>query len=91
MADDSSRTNELSDGARMPLEPDAIHETDDGYAIDCPECGAAVSLIEVVETGRCPGYLDADAAETAEAQDEPTELKGSGCTAKLSLELVWES
>lgn len=91
MADDASRTNDISDGARMTLDPDSIHEGDEGYAIDCPECGATVPLYQIVEEGRCPGFLDAEGADTAETADEPTELKGSGCTAELSLELVWES
>jgi len=72
----------------MMLEPDAIHEGDGGPSIDCPQCGATVSLVDIVEAGRCTGRLDDEDAEV-EADDE--KLADDGCGAKLSLELVWEA
>lgn len=71
------------EAARMMLEPDAFHE-EDGLSIDCPQCGAAASVIDIVEEGQCPGY--ADEGETEDAGGSPRE---GGCGAKLALELVW--
>ncbi|WP_336003420.1 hypothetical protein [Halorientalis halophila] len=85
MSDDSA-TDGGANAARMELGPDALHETDEGYVVDCPSCGSTVSLHQIVETGHCPGHLDADRTETAEDQ----QLEDPGCTASLSLELVWE-
>lgn len=84
-ADDSER----ADGARMVLEPKAIHEGDENndVSVDCPQCGATVSIMQIVEEGRCTGQLDPDVAE-AEGNEEQLE---TGCNAKLSLELVWEA
>jgi len=72
----------------MELEPDALHEDETGYYLDCPECGASVTLPQILDEGRCSGYLDADVTEV-EGDDE--ELKDPACTAVLSLELVWQS
>lgn len=83
----SDESPEDSDAARMLLEPDAIHEDDEGYALDCPECGSRVSLVQIVEEGRCDGYLEGDKSEVV---DEGQQLKESQCSAELSLELVWE-
>jgi len=87
MPDDSPERGS-SDEARMELEPDALHERENGYFLDCPECGSPVSLIQVIEEGRCTGYLDADVTE-GEGDDE--ELQEPPCTAVLSLDLVWQS
>lgn len=77
--------NTSTDGARMKLEPNAIHETDSGIYLDCPQCGSNVSVAQVVQEGRCTGALEDDMAET----EDETRLQD--CTAKLSLELVWEA
>lgn len=84
---DSPRGNDHSEeGARMKLEPKAIHETDDGVHVDCPKCGSIVSIVQIVTQGRCTGYLDEETTETG----SDTELQEE-CTAELSLELVWYS
>jgi len=88
MSDESSGPGSSDGEARMELEPDALHEGEDGYYLDCPECGAAVSLPRIIEKGRCSGSLDADVTEV-ESDDE--QLQEPGCTAVLSLDLVWES
>ncbi len=72
--------------ARMELEPDAWHQNDDGnHYIDCPECGSAATLMNVVEHNRCNAYLD--------QHEEETELDEGrmDCTAKLTLELAYTS
>lgn len=84
MADDSPTAD--TDAARMELTPDGLHELDEGYAVDCPECGATVTLHRIVETGRCPGTIDADHTETT---GEDRQIQQPECTAELSLELVW--
>ncbi|MDJ1432787.1 hypothetical protein [Halostagnicola sp. A-GB9-2] len=72
--------------ARMELEPDAWHQNDDGnYYLDCPECGSAATLMNVVEHNRCNGYLDQQEGET-ELDEGRME-----CTAKLTLELAYTS
>ncbi len=73
------------DAAYTELTPDAWHQTDEGYYIDCPECGSAASLMNVVTHGRCNGYLDQQEAET-ELDEEAFD-----CTAKLWLELGYVS
>lgn len=83
MSDDSSENE-----ARMELEPDALHEGDNGYSIDCPECGSTVSLARIVEVGRCTGHLE---SEETEVEGEDEQLQDPNCTAALSLELVWKS
>lgn len=75
-------------GARMELEPDAIHEGTGELAVDCPQCGATVSVLHIVEDGHCPGYVDSEATEV-EGDDE--RLDNGGCGATLSLELVWDA
>lgn len=75
---------EDSDGSRMRLEPDAVHEADDGVYLDCPQCGATVSVVRIVTTGRCSGHLD----DLAHAEDDTGREE---CNAKLSLELLWEA
>lgn len=79
-------SDEQPSGARTELTPDAWHQNDQGnYYLDCPECGSAATLMNIVTHGRCNGYLD-------QVEDE-TELdeKAMDCTARLSLELVWDS
>lgn len=70
----------------MELDADAWHQTDEGnYYVDCPECGSAATLSNVVVHGRCNGYLDDVESETE--LDE----NAMSCTARLSLELVYTS
>lgn len=76
----------IADGARMELEPDAVHETESGVFLDCPKCGSNISIVQVVSEGRCTGNLDDEVAET----EDDTTLQ-EGCNAELSLELIWES
>ena len=82
-----SDASDASDAARMVLEPDAVHEENGEPSIDCPQCGATVTLTRIIEEGRCTGYLDADVAEVEAEEGE--ELQ-EGCNAELSLELVWK-
>lgn len=82
---ESPPDNGDSEGSRMKLEPKALHETDEGVSVDCPQCGSTVSIVQIVNEGRCTGQLDDEMAET----EDDTELQ-DGCTAELSLELVWE-
>ena len=70
--------------ARMELEPDAWHQGDEGPYLDCPECGSPAYLTDVLRTGRCTGYKGENVGQ------EAAEDVGGFCTAKLSLELVWE-
>jgi len=70
--------------ARMELEPDAFHDGEEGYYIDCPECGSPAYIDTVIQEGRCQGYLG-DAAASENVDHEPS------CTAELTLELVWQS
>lgn len=74
-------------GARMQLGPDAVHEGENEPQIDCPQCGSTVSLVHIIEEGRCPGTLG---PEDAEVEDEVEQPQYGECNAKLSLELVWE-
>lgn len=77
---------EHEDAAYTELTPDSWHQNDEGnYYIDCPECGSAATLMNVVKHGRCNGYLD--------QQEEETELDEEkfDCTAKLWLELGYTS
>jgi hypothetical protein len=57
VADGNSTTETGANGAAMELGPDALHESDARYVVDCPECGSTVSLHRIVETGRCTGRL----------------------------------
>ena len=74
------------EAAYTELTPDAWHQNDEGnYYIDCPECGSAATLMNVVKHGRCNGYLD--------RQEGETELDEGrmDCTAKLWFELGYAS
>ena len=72
--------------AYMELTPDSWHQNDEGtYYLDCPECGSAATLMNVVKHGRCNGYLDLEEGET-ELDEEAFD-----CTAKLHLELGYTS
>ncbi|WP_343195721.1 hypothetical protein [Halovivax sp.] len=74
------------DAARMDLDADAWHQNEDGkYYLDCPECGSAASISNIVAHGRCNGYVDERETETN--LDEAA----MSCTAKLSFELVYTS
>ncbi len=86
MQDSPSESSDQPTGSRMMVEKDSIHETDDGIYFDCPQCGSNVSVTQIVNQGRCSGKLDTDVTETTE--DVQIE---NGCTAELSLELVWEA
>jgi len=88
MSDDTSGSGEPAEGARMALTPETIHEGDGEQFLDCPQCGSPASLTQIIETGRCTGQLDAEETETY-AEDQ--RLQETGCTADLSLELVWEA
>ncbi|WP_121744163.1 hypothetical protein [Natronorubrum halophilum] len=74
------------DAAYTELTPDSWHQNDDGnYYIDCPECGSAATLMNVVAHGRCNGYLNQQEGET-ELDEEAFD-----CTAKLWFELGYTS
>ncbi|ELY50113.1 hypothetical protein [Natronorubrum bangense] len=74
------------DAAYTELTPDSWHQNDEGnYYIDCPECGSAATLMNVVAHGRCNGYLDQRESETK--LDE----EAFDCTAKLWFELGYTS
>ena len=74
------------DAAYTELTPDSWHQNDEGnYYLDCPECGSAASLMNVVKHGRCNGYMDQQESET-ELDEEAFD-----CTAKLTLELGYRS
>lgn len=74
------------EATRMELGPDAFHEADDGIAIDCPQCGATVPLMFVVNEGKCPNALDPDEVEVESDVTSPQDVE---CNAELGLELVW--
>jgi len=71
----------------MMIEPDSLHEGEDGIYLDCPKCGSNVSLGRIVSTGRCSNSVDGEVTDAAEG---PHSSEGD-CDARLSLELVWES
>ncbi|SDR31415.1 hypothetical protein [Natronobacterium texcoconense] len=74
------------DAAYTELTPDSWHQNDEGnYYIECPECGSAATLMNVVKHGRCNGYLDQQEGET-ELDEEKFD-----CTAKLWFELGYTS
>ncbi|WP_265109464.1 hypothetical protein [Halosolutus halophilus] len=74
------------DAAYTELTPDSWHQNDEGnYYIDCPECGSAATLMNVVKHGRCNGYLDQQEDETELDEEDMT------CTAKLWFELGYTS
>ncbi|WP_436930872.1 hypothetical protein [Halosimplex halobium] len=87
MTDSETASDDAPSGARMTLGPDAILKDRDGIALDCPACGTTVTVMQVIEDGHCPNYLDED---DVEVEENAGEVQGSGCTAELSLELVWE-
>lgn len=80
--------DDVTTGARMMLEPKTVHETDEGPAVDCPQCGATGSLARIIEEGQCTGYAGGDEMEV---ESDGEQLRESGCGADLSLELVWEA
>lgn len=80
-------SGEVSDGARMELGPDSVHEDDGGYYLDCPKCGSPVTFSQIIEHGECTGSLDGEETEV-EADDE--RLQDVDCTASLTLELCWD-
>ncbi|WP_276256996.1 hypothetical protein [Halomontanus rarus] len=51
-----TETDPPADAARLFLERDALSQRDDGFVIDCPECGSSTLLADVVREGRCSGY-----------------------------------
>ncbi|MEY7849236.1 hypothetical protein AB7C87_08560 [Natrarchaeobius sp. A-rgal3] len=74
------------EAAYTELSPDAWHQNEEGnYYIDCPECGSAATLSNVVDRGRCNGYLDQREGDTE--LDE----QAFDCTAKLWFELGYVS
>ena len=74
------------DTAYTELTADSWHQNDEGnYYIDCPECGSAASLMNVVTHGRCDGYMDQQEGET-ELDEEAFD-----CSAKLHFELGYRS
>lgn len=77
---------ESDDRATMELEADAWHQDEEGnYSVDCPECGSAATISNVVNHGRCNGFMD-----DREDDTEPDEAEFS-CTASLSFELRYTS
>lgn len=73
------------EAARMELKSDALHESRDGYYFDCPECGSPATIDNIIEHGRCNGYLD----EQVEGIDFDVENKS--CSAVLRLEMAYTS
>jgi hypothetical protein len=87
MTDSETAGGDAPSGARMTLEPDSFHEDDDGLSLDCPQCGTTVTVTRIIEEGHCPNYLDED---DVEVEENAGEIQRPGCSAELSLELVWE-
>lgn len=81
----NSPTTPGSDGVRIELEPDALHENREEPFIECPSCGAPATFSEIIIEGRCRGYLQADDTEVG---TEATDRRRS-CDATLKLDLVW--
>lgn len=78
--------NDTEDAARTKLTPDSWHQDEEGhYYVDCPECGSAASVMNVVSHGRCNGYLN--------QLEEDTDLdeREMDCSAKLWFELAYVS
>jgi hypothetical protein len=69
--------------ARMELGPDAVHESEEGYYLDCPECGSPATIDNIIEEGRCNGYLN----EQVEGID--FEVEQMSCSAVLQFELAY--
>ncbi len=79
-------SNRNAEAAYTELPPDAWHQNGEGtYYLDCPECGSAATLMNVVTHGRCNAYMDQREHET-ELDEETVD-----CTAKLWLELGYTS
>ncbi|ELY55558.1 hypothetical protein [Natronolimnohabitans innermongolicus] len=78
-------TEDREDAAYTQLTPDSWHQDEGSYYIDCPECGAGATLMNIVKHGRCNAYMD--------QQENETELdeEAFDCTAKLHLELGYRS
>ncbi|WP_132057496.1 hypothetical protein [Halorussus amylolyticus] len=73
------------EAARMELGPDTLHESQGSHYLDCPECGSPATIENVVQHGRCNGYLD----EQVEGVD--FDVEKISCTARLRLELAYTS
>ena len=73
------------DAARMELNADAVHEGEGGYYLDCPECGSPATVENIIEEGRCNGYLN----EPVEGVD--VDVANVSCSARLQLELAYTS
>ncbi|WP_206425124.1 hypothetical protein [Halosimplex salinum] len=84
--DSGADSDDAPSGARMMLDPDTIHERPGELALDCPACGSTASIQQIVEEGHCSGYVEDDEMD-AQGGDQ---VRSGGCTAELSLELVWE-
>ncbi|XVH33609.1 hypothetical protein ACNS7O_16970 (plasmid) [Haloferacaceae archaeon DSL9] len=80
MSDPENTTDEV---ARMTLEADAWHDGEDGVYVDCPECGSPAYMSDIIDNGRCTGYLGSG------SEEEGADDVGGFCTAKLSFELAW--
>ncbi|USZ68979.1 hypothetical protein NGM10_04385 [Halorussus salilacus] len=84
MADDAEPADiDWDEAVRMELDPDTMHETKSGYYFDCPECGSPATIENIVQHGRCNGYLD----EQVEGID--FEVENISCSAVLRLELAY--
>ena len=82
--EETTSVNPIYQAARMELEADTWHQTDGGvYYLDCPECGSPATLPNIIAHGRCTTYLDENETVSTDAERL--------CTAKLSLELVYQS
>lgn len=64
MSDSSSNRRESSTDARMVIEPDALHEGEDELFLDCLQCGSTTTITQILNKGRCSGYLDSEVAES---------------------------
>ncbi|RQG93175.1 hypothetical protein EA462_02945 [Natrarchaeobius halalkaliphilus] len=79
-------TDRTRDAAYTELDSDTWHQNDEGnYYIDCPECGSAASLMNVVTHGRCNAYLD------RRTDDTELDERSMNCTATLWFELGYVS
>ncbi|WP_101295114.1 hypothetical protein [Halegenticoccus soli] len=56
MTGDTTVDIDIEEAAHMSITPDELREEDDGYYIECPECGTPTRFVRIVETGRCAGY-----------------------------------
>ncbi|WP_210424991.1 hypothetical protein [Halorussus halobius] len=85
MVDDDPAEVDWEEAVRMELEPDAIHESRDGYYFDCPECGSPATIDNIIEERRCNGYLN----EQVEGID--FDVENVSCSAVLRLELAYSA